>query len=89
MFLAILRTIASPHLSHLTLLPSDFSIVLCILLLYLHEDASQLDALIKVLKDLLFNATDLLAFLNFAARTHLPLLSDEGVSRMDWLLLWQ
>jgi hypothetical protein len=87
MLLTLLRAVAGPHLRHLTLLPSDLSIVLCILLLDLHEDASQLDALIEVLKDLLLNATDLLTFLYLAARTYLPLLPDEGVPRMDGLLL--
>lgn len=79
MFLALLGVFACPHLCHFSLLPSNLSVILCILFLNLHEDASELDALIEVLKDLLLNSTNLLTFLDLTAGADLSLLPDEGV----------
>ena len=65
---------------HLILLLSYLGVVLSILFLYFHQDASQLDSLIKILKYLLLYASYLLAFLDFSTGTHLPLLSHKSMT---------
>lgn len=87
MLLTLLRTFASPQLVHLVLFLSYLCVVLCILLLDFHEDASELYPLIEILKNLLLNALNLLPFLDLSTRTHLPLFSDKSMTRVNRLSL--
>ena len=87
MLLTLLRTFASPQLVHLVLFLSNLGIILCVLLLYFHEDAPELYPLIEILKNLLLNALNLLPFLDLSTRTHLPLFSDKSMTRVNRLSL--